>query len=129
MNKKGIIDEKIFTFLFYTILAIIIGSILLLFIMDLREDTTFKLKGISIDSAFLMDAIYFSQNDLAIKLTYPEEDFFVTFNKQPCLIKVSTIEQYDYINYRCFSQNDFSESKIQTPFLEIQKIGNDLTIK
>ncbi len=129
MNKRGFIGEDLFLYLFYLILATLIGGILIVFALDLRDDAAFKMKGTSIDSSLLVDAISVSKNDLNIKLTYPEERFLIKFSQNPCLVRASRLDKLNYVDYRCFSLDDFQEKEIEMPFLEINKEKNNLEIK
>lgn len=129
MNKKGEIDEKLYLYLFYILLAIIVGVILTLFILNIKDDTRFKMKKEAINNAFLLDTISISKENIEVQSTSKNIDYLITFSQKPCLIKVAKSDKLNYVSYRCFNNYDYPEKEIQTPFLELNKKDGEISIK
>jgi len=85
MNKMGISERQIL-YIFSIFIAL---SILLNFTMlakNIREDKIFNQKFLSLETAYLVDAISIAPDD--IEVTYDTKNFNFIFS-QPCLVMVT----------------------------------------
>ncbi len=129
MNKRGEFGgEKLFIYLFYLILAFMVGAILIVFAVDLRDDTAFKMKSTALDTSLLIDSVSISNDNLNIKITYEEEDFILEILNDPCLVKVLKNDRSNYVSYRCIASN-IASGEAKFPFLEINKKQEQIIVK
>lgn len=128
MNKRGF--EKQYILLFYMILAVLVGLIILNFVNQVRKDTRFDTQVLAMDSAFLIDSLTASNLDMEIKVSYPKENFNINFKNNPCYIYVLPKEQKisPYIK-QCFTNLNFENKQAETPFINIKKQSSNLEIK
>ena len=84
MNKRGF--EKEYLFLFYLVLAALVGLIVLSFVNQVKEDRRYEMQRLAIDSALLMDSISSSPIDLDIKSSFATENYLISFSSEPCII-------------------------------------------
>ncbi|MBS3163290.1 hypothetical protein J4427_01235 [Candidatus Woesearchaeota archaeon] len=127
MDKRG--QEKEYLFLFYIVLAAVVGAIVISFIVQVREDARYEMQRLAIDSAFLIDSISASPIDLNVKTSFAKEGYSISFNNKPCIISAN--EQDEKLNpysLYCFSDLDFKNNDIKSLFINFKKEGNIIKI-
>ncbi|MDD5650565.1 MAG: hypothetical protein PHF86_09150 [Candidatus Nanoarchaeia archaeon] len=128
MNKKGDF-EKEYIILFYLVLAIIVGGIILTFVSRIKDDTSFKMKQVAIDSAFLIDSISAAPFDLNVKASFAEENLFLNFKSNPCIIESYPKDRTNPYQYYCFSNLNIENKEIETLFINFKKQNNKVIIE
>lgn len=128
MNKRGDF-VKLYIILIYLLLAIAVGGTILIFVNRINEDTTFRMKQTAIDSAFLIDSISASPFDLDIKASFAEEDLFLNFKSNPCIIESYPKDKLNPYQYECFSNLNIDNKEIETLFINFKKQNNKVVIE
>lgn len=127
MNKRGF--EKEYLYLFYLILGLIAGSIILTFIIQVKDDTRFTIDKLSLDSTFLINAISASPFDMETKVSFQEQGFVMNF-KNPCSVEVSSKDQTTNLNpYNCYSKLNIENKQLETLFITLKKQGDNIKIE
>ncbi|MBS3155570.1 hypothetical protein J4404_03695 [Candidatus Woesearchaeota archaeon] len=128
MNKRGF--EKEYLYLFYLILAVVAGSIILTFIIQVKNDTRFTIDKLSLDSTFLINAISASPFDIETKVSFQEEGFVMNFKANPCSIEVFSKDQTTNLNpYSCYSKLNIENKQLEALFITLKKQGDSVKIE
>lgn len=126
MNKRGF--DKEYLYLFYLILGLAAGSIILTFIIQVKDDTRFTIDKLSLDSTFLINAISASPFDMETKVSFGEEGFVINF-KNPCSVEVFSKDQTTNLNlYSCYSKLNIEKKQLETLFITLKKQGDSIKI-
>ena len=127
MNKRGF--EKEYLLLFYFILGVMIGLIILNYVNQIRNDASYNMKKLSIDSAFLMDTLTVVPFDINIKASFAKEGYLLNFKNNPCIVEsyTKTTRVISYY-YSCFNGIDFQNKEIESLFINFEKKGNNVVI-
>ena len=120
MNKRGF--EKEYLFLFYLVLAALVGLTILSFINLVKDDRRFEMQRLAIDSALLVDSISASPIDLQIKSSFATEGYLIYFNNEPCVISsIFSNEQLDPYSLYCYTNLKFNNNKLESLFINFNK--------
>lgn len=120
MNKRGL--EKEYLFLFYLILAALVGLIILSYVNQVKEDRRYEMQRLAIDSALLMDAISASSIDLGIKSSFATENYLISFNNGPCITSsYSSKEELNPYSVYCYTRLKFENKEMESLFINFNK--------
>jgi len=120
MNKRGF--EKEYLFLFYLVLAALVGLIVLSFVNQVKEDRRYEMQRLAIDSALLMDSISSSPIDLDIKSSFATENYLISFSSEPCIISsYSPEEELSPYSIYCYTNLEFENKELESLFINFNK--------
>lgn len=91
MNKKAIVEERMFLWIFYILLIIIIVIMLYLRIQDATTDTGFNKRFLSRDIALTIDTLYAAPNNVNLEYKISNKPNFVVLVKDG-KVEVNTAE-------------------------------------
>lgn len=98
--------------------------------VKIAEDQLFKQKYLAIESAFALDAVSASPNDISIKINFDSSDYVLNI-KKPCLLQIYESSEKVYSrtpsSYKCFFNSNV-EKEAKTPIITIKKENNEVSI-
>lgn len=128
MNKRGDFEEQ-YIMLFYLILVVLVGISILNFVSRIRDDESFKMKQVAMDSAFLISALSASPEDMQIKASFGEPGLFINFKSNPCLVESYPPNKLDPYIHQCFSNIEVKGTEKETIFVNFKKENNLIVVE
>lgn len=120
MDKRGF--EKEYLFLFYLVLAALVGLTILSFVNLVKDDRRFEMQRLAIDSALLVDSISASPIDLQIKSSFAAEGYLISFNNEPCIVSsIFPNEELDPYSLYCYTNLKFQNNELESLFINFNK--------
>ena len=120
MNKRGF--EKEYLFLFYLVLAALVGLTILSFVNQVKDDRRYEMQRLAIDSALLVDSISASPMDLQIKSSFAIENYLISFNNEPCVISsYFPNEKLNPYSLYCYTNLKFENKELESLFINFNK--------
>jgi hypothetical protein len=119
MNKKGT-EERLYFWVFYFVVLIIILLGLFNYVNNLADKTTFNQDYLVRDIALVLNAVYASPGDIEVKYSVPENDFIFIIENGLVTIK----EEGDVLNKRSYSyqEDNYVESNLDDVELKSPKV-------
>ena len=109
MNKKGM-EERLYFWVFYFVVLIIILLGLFNYINNLSDETTFNQDYLVRDVALILNSVYASPGDIEVRYSVPENNFIFIIENGLVTIR----EEGDVLNKRSYpyQEDNYVESNL-----------------